>query len=96
MASLGRKTLNNDRGDGREHKYCDEHRHPAQPAEPGGGETVGYPVKDSDGAGHSSLRVQAGTDMPWLFPADFVGDALSGGLGFAEVRQRQRIGFELS
>ena len=34
--------------------------------------------------------------MPELFPTHFVGDALSGGLGFAEVRQRQRIGFELA
>src|SRR5687768_6299743 len=40
--------------------------------------------------------VEAGAVKPGSLPADFVGDALCGRLGFAETGQRQRIGFEFA
>ena len=87
------KDVKYDGSDRRKHKCSAGHRRPTQTPKPGGAQAIGYSGTNSDTAGHGS---QSGADPLILLPADLVGDTLGGGLGFAQVCQRQRISLELT
>jgi hypothetical protein len=91
----GQKNVADDRNDRREHERSGDHRRPTQPAKPDNVEAIKYPRTDS-GASHISPQLEAGAVKSILLPADFIGDALGGGLALPQVYERQWIGLELT